>query len=68
MVFPMTFRGTKELSQPEKFVVPDPSGWGYNSASGKWLKTWGNDGSHEIDSWSAPDDWNLEAEPEYKII
>jgi len=68
MVFPMKFRGTKDFPQPEKLVAPDPSGWGYNSASGMWLKTWGKDGSHEIPSWKAPDDWNLDPSPEYIVF
>jgi hypothetical protein len=63
MVFPLTFRGTEQFSQKEKLVVPDPNGWGYNPASGMWAKYWGNDGSAEIPSWKAPDDWNLDPEP-----
>lgn len=67
MVFPMSFRGTESFSQPEKHVLPDPSGWVYNSASGMWVKNWGWDGSQEIPSWKAPDDWNLPAEPTMNI-
>jgi len=68
MIFPMVFRGTKQFSQAEKLVAADPSGWGYNSASGIWLKTWGNDGSQEVPSWKAPADWNMEAEPKYVVF
>lgn len=64
MVFPMNFRGTKQFSQPEKLVAPDPSGWNYNAASGIWVKNWGWDGSQEIPSWKAPDDWNLNPTPD----
>ena len=63
MILPMTFRGTENFSQKEKLVVPDPSGWSYNSASGMWVKNWGWDGSQEIPSWKAPDDWNLDPSP-----
>ena len=38
-------------SQKEKIVKPDGSGWVYNSASGIWVKTWGNDGMAEIRGW-----------------
>lgn len=65
MIFPMSFRGTKSFAQPEKLVTPDPTGWTYNSSSGVWIKTWGWDGSQEVPSWKAPDDWNLEKEPKY---
>lgn len=65
MVFPLSYRGTTSISQREKLVVPDASGWSYNPSSGKWIKNWGWDGSQEIPSWKAPDDWNLEAEPKY---
>ena len=51
MVFPMDFRGTQTFSQKEKLVQPDPSGWSYNSASGVWVKNWGNDGSQSIPGW-----------------
>lgn len=64
MVFPMEFRATKQMSQGEKLVAPDPSGWVYNSASGMWVKNWGNDGSASIPSWKAPDDWNLNPNPD----
>ena len=64
MIFPMEFRGTENFSQKEKLVAPDPSGWSYNSASGKWVKNWGWDGSAEIPSWKAPDDWNLNPNPD----
>jgi len=66
MVFPMEFRGTENFSQKEKLVAPDPSGWVYNSASGMWTKNWGWDGSQEIPSWKAPDDWNLNPNPDPK--
>ena len=66
MVFPLSFRGTKNFSQGEKLVAPDPSGWSYNSSSGMWVKNWGWDGSQSIPSWKAPDDWNLDPEPKYK--
>lgn len=59
MVFPMTYVGTSNSSQKEKFVTPDPSGWVYNAGNGIWMKTWGWDGSQELPSWKAPDDWNL---------
>lgn len=58
-IFPMTFRNVENYSQKEKLVAPDPSGWAYNSATGVWLKAWGNDGTAEIPSWRAPDDWGL---------
>lgn len=64
MIFPLTFRGTENFSQKEKLVSPDPSGWAYNSASGMWVKNWGNDGSASIPSWKAPDDWNLNPNPD----
>lgn len=63
MVFPMTFKGTSNSSQPEKLVAPDPTGWVYNSANGLWVKNWGWDGSATIPSWSAPSDWNLDSNP-----
>jgi hypothetical protein len=66
MIFPMEFRGTENFSQPEKLVAPDPSGWIYNSASGMWVKNWGWDGSQQIPSWSAPEDWNLNPNPHPK--
>ncbi len=59
MVLPMTYVGTSNTSQKEKLVTPDPNGWVYNSGSGIWTKTWGWDGSQELPSWKAPDDWNL---------
>lgn len=64
MVFPMTFRSTENFSQKEKLVMPDPSGWIYNSASGMWVKNWGWDGSQELPSWKTPDDWNLNPNPD----
>jgi len=51
MIFPMSFRGTESFSQKEKLVTPDPTGWSYNSASGLWTKTWGDDGSQTIQGW-----------------
>ncbi len=63
MIFPMVFKGTSNLSQPEKLVSPDPSGWTYNSSNGLWVKNWGWDGSATIPSWSAPSDWNLDSNP-----
>lgn len=62
-IYPMEFRGTENFSQKEKLVAPDPSGWVYNSASGMWVKNWGWDGSTSIPSWKAPDDWNLNPNP-----
>lgn len=59
MVFPMTYVGTSNSSQQQKLVTPDPSGWVYNAGNGVWVKTWGWDGSQELPSWKAPDDWNL---------
>jgi hypothetical protein len=63
LILPMVFRGTEQLSQKEKLVVPDPTGWVYNSASGIWSKNWGRDGSQELPSWKAPADWNLNPDP-----
>lgn len=37
--------------QKEVLVKPDGTGWSYNSASGMWVKTWGNDGMQEIPGW-----------------
>ena len=59
MIMPLTFRGIENFSQKEKLVVPDSSGWVYNSANGIWSKNWGNDGSATIKSWKADDDWGL---------
>jgi len=63
LIFPLTFYGTANNGQPEKLVSPDPSGWKYNPASGIWAKNWGRDGSAEIPSWKAPNDWNLDPNP-----
>lgn len=67
MILPMEFRGTTTLTQKEKTITPDPSGWAYNPASGTWMKTWGKDGSQTITGWKAPDDWNLPVEPEMNV-
>lgn len=63
MIFPMSFIGIENRPQKEKHVLPDPSGWVYNSANGLWVKNWGWDGSQSIPSWKAPDDWNLNPNP-----
>ena len=67
MILPMEFRGTTTLTQKEKTISPDRSGWAYNSASGTWTKNWGKDGSQTITGWKAPDDWNLPVEPEMNV-
>lgn len=64
MIFPLTFVGTQNTSQPEKLILPDPSGLVYNSASGMWTKNWGWDGFQSLDSWKAPADWNLNPNPD----
>jgi hypothetical protein len=52
MVFPIDLL---ELDSPknqkEKLVKPDATGWVYNSASGMWVKTWGDDGMQELQGW-----------------
>jgi len=51
MVFPIDLQEIQTSAQKEKLVSPDPSGWSYNSASGLWVKNWGNDGSQTIPGW-----------------
>jgi len=52
MVFPIDLVDIEApKGQKEKLVKPDGSGWVYNSASGMWVKTWGNDGMAEIRGW-----------------
>ncbi len=52
MVFPIDLLDLEAPNgQKEKLVKPDGTGWIYNSASGMWLKTWGNDGMQQIPGW-----------------
>jgi len=52
MVFPIDLVDVAApKGQKEKLVKPDGTGWVYNSASGMWVKTWGNDGMQELEGW-----------------
>jgi len=52
MVFPIDLiEVNAPKGQKEKLVKPDGAGWVYNSATGMWVKTWGNDGMQELPGW-----------------